>query len=131
MKNTPNVYNNILLRIILMMRLRELLYSLLRNLIAPVKPKAKAYKDLCKILIDHLNPKPVVIAERYKFYERKQKDGESISEFIAGLRKLSPRCEFNTFLEEALRDRLVCGIGDSKISKRFLVEEALTLKKSY
>lgn len=40
-------------------------YELLHNLCTPVKPSAKSYDELVKILTDHLCPKPSVIAERY------------------------------------------------------------------
>ena len=37
---------------------------------------------------DHLNPRPIVIAERYKFHQRAQKDKESVAQYLAALRKL-------------------------------------------
>ena len=39
-------------------------------------------------------------------------------------------CAFAAFLNEALRDRLVCGIADIKSRKRLLVERDLTLEKA-
>ena len=50
-----------------------------------------------------------MIAERFKFYQRSQGSGESVSDFMASLRKLASRCKLETFLSEALRDRFVCG----------------------
>ena len=46
-------------------------YTLLRNLLAPTKPADKSYKDLVEALSKHLDPKPIVIAERFKFHQRK------------------------------------------------------------
>ena len=60
---------------------------------------------------DYFDPKPVVIAERFNFYQRSQGSGESVSNFLACLRKLASRCKFDAFLSEALRDRLVCGLN--------------------
>ena len=105
-------------------------YSLLRSLLSPVKPNTKTYTELVTTLTDHLKPKPVIIAERYKFYERIQNTDESISEFIAALRKLSIKCEFREFLNEALRDKLVCGLRNGKVRKRLLIEKDLTLDKA-
>ena len=96
-------------------------YSLLRNLMAPIKPHSKSCTELANLLIEHLNPKPIVIAERFKFYGRNQHEGESVSEFLAELRRLSLHCEFEAFLDQALRDKLVCGIKDSRVRKRLLV----------
>ena len=93
-------------------------YSLLRSLLAPTRPNTKSSEELARTLADHLKPKPVVIAERFKFYERAQAESETISDFLAAIRKLSINCEFEEFLEQALRDRLVCGIRDTRIRKR-------------
>ena len=105
-------------------------YSLLRSLIAPVKPTRKSYTDLARVLENHLKPKALIIAERLKFYERSQGNEESISDFIAAIRKLSLKCEFGEFLSEALRDRLVCGIQDVRIRKRLPVEKDSTWDKA-
>ena len=40
-------------------------YRLLRNLLAPTKPADKTLGQLVEALKNHLNPKPLVIAERY------------------------------------------------------------------
>ena len=105
-------------------------YSLLRNLLAPRKPFDVAYNDLVRTLTEHLTPKTVVIAERFKFYERRQRDDESVCDFVAELRRLASKCEFGYFLEDALRDRLVCGLRDVKVRKRLLIEHDLTLVKA-
>ena len=42
-------------------------YKLLKSLTAPAKPAEKSYDDLIKILSGHLAPKPILIAERFKF----------------------------------------------------------------
>jgi len=33
-----------------------------------------------------------------------------IAEYVAELRSLAAHCDFGDYLEEALRDRLVCGL---------------------
>ena len=60
-------------------------YSLLRNLIAPVSPSTKTVEELVEILKEHFKPQPIVIAERYKFYCRDQKENETISDYITVL----------------------------------------------
>jgi hypothetical protein len=45
-------------------------YTLLRNLTAPNKPKEKDYTTLVNLPRDHLTPKPIVIAERFRFHKR-------------------------------------------------------------
>ena len=106
-------------------------YSLLRNLVAPAKPADKKFSDLVQAMKDHLNPKPLVIAERFKFHKRDQKEGESIAQYTAALRRLADTCEFKDFLEEALRDRLVCGLYKEAIQRKLLTEAGLTLGRAY
>ena len=77
---------------------------------------------------DHLKPQPILIAKRYKFYTRDQKQDESVSEYIAELRKVSLYCEFKAFVDDALRDKFVCGLKKSNIRRRLLTKKALTLQ---
>ena len=56
-------------------------YTLLRNLLSPEKPASKTFENLVETLKKHLSPTPITIAERYKFYERRQREGEKLSEY--------------------------------------------------
>ena len=76
----------------------------------------------------HLHPSPNPIAERFRFNTRDRQPSETISEYMAVLRKLSEHCEYNKTLEDMLRDRLVCGVKNEKIQHRLLSEDKLTLK---
>ena len=86
-------------------------YKLLRSL-SDHKPLEKNFDELVQLLKNHLQPKPNVIAQRFKFFKRDRKQGESISVYISDLRTLSEHCEFNENLDEYLRDRLVCGVNN-------------------
>ena len=48
-------------------------FGLLRALIAPAKLVDKTYNDLTTALSSHLAPKPLLIAERFRFHKREQK----------------------------------------------------------
>ena len=74
---------------------------------------------------DHLKPKPLTIAERFKFNHRRQQEGESIVQFVAELRKLAETFDFGAKLTEQLGDRLV-GLHSEPIQKRLLSEKNLT-----
>ena len=106
-------------------------YSLLRNLVSPAKPADKSYDDLVKAMKDHLRPKRIVIAERFKFHRRSQNESETVAQYVAELRRLTEHCEFKDYLEEALRDRLVCGLKSETIQRKLLTEANLDLKKAY
>ena len=82
-------------------------YSLLRNLLTPVSPSTKIVEELFEILKEHLKPKPIVIAQRYKFYCRDQNENEIIIDYIAVLQKLTLNCNFRKLLDDALRDLYV------------------------
>ncbi|XP_022825032.1 uncharacterized protein LOC111355399 [Spodoptera litura] len=106
-------------------------YELLVNLCTPEKPKSKTFTQITEIMEKHLQPKPSELAERYKFRHRKQKEGESISEYTAVLKKMSKTCEFGSSLEESLRDQLVCGITNENIRQRLFAESKLDFGKAY
>ena len=72
----------------------------------------------------------LVIAERFRFHKRDKREGESINEYAAELQRLSEHCDFGTGLNDALRDRLVCGIRDEGVQKRLLTKENLTFDKA-
>ena len=106
------------------------IYSLLRDLLAPKKPQDTSLAGLQSTLTDHFDPKPLVIAERFVFHQRSQQPNESAAVYVAELRRLATNCTFGDFLDEALRDRFVCGLRTVAMQKRLLTEAGLTLKKA-
>ena len=80
---------------------------------------------------NHLNPRPLIIAERFKFHRRNQGENESVAQYVAELRKLSEKCELGDYLEQALRDRLVCRLVNERVQQRLLSESELSLKKAF
>ena len=102
-------------------------YKLLRSL-AQNEPTLKTYAELTKLLLDHLNPKPNEIAQRYVFYKRDRRAGETVKDFVAELRKLSEHCNFAEKLDDHLRDKFVCGLNDEKVQQKLLATQKLTLK---
>ena len=105
-------------------------YTLQRDLLAPEKPATKSFQQIVTTLQEHLSPKPLEIAERFRFYKRNQHEGESISSYLDELRKHATRCNFGGNLNEALRDRLVCGLRNMQIQKRLLSEAKLKYSKA-
>ena len=91
-------------------------YKLLKDILSPAKPSEKNYAEIAKALSDHYKPRPLVIAERFKFWTAHQGDHETVSQYIVRLKGLSSSCEFTDFLQDALRDRLVSGLN-RKFSK--------------
>src|SRR5688572_5036161 len=105
-------------------------YALLKGLTTPDNPSSKTFKELTDLLEAHFTPKPLVIAERFRFYKRSQREGESILQYMADLRRLSQHCDFGAFLPDALRDKLVCGLSNANIQRKLLSEDGLTVDRA-
>eukprot|EP00731_Ephydatia_muelleri_P028865 Em0020g509a len=106
-------------------------YLLIRSLAAPDKPTDKSISEILELARDHFCPSRSVIVQRYNFNCRTQKEGETVSQFCAELRRLSEYCEFGNTLNDMLRDRLVCGIRDITLQRRLLAERGLTFAKAF
>ena len=102
-------------------------YNLLRSLIAPAKPTDKTFGELVSMLTKHYSPKPTEVMQRFRFNSRVRRDGESIADYVAELRKLAEFCNYGDSLDKMLRDRLVWGVKDAYTQKKLLAERDLTL----
>ena len=106
-------------------------FKRLSSLAAPKQPGKIKFKDICNILKKHYSPQPMKIVERCGFYNRKQLKKESVADYLANLRKLASTCKFGVFLEEALCNKLVCGVQDCNMQFGLLAEADLLLKKAF
>lgn len=70
------------------------------------------------------------IAENFRFYQRKQKEEESIKDFVAALHKLSIHCNFGEYLKTALRNQFVFGLTSHRAQSRVLETRELTFEKA-
>lgn len=104
-------------------------YRLLRSLVGEAIKTTK-FEDLVKAMKDHLRPAPNVIAERFHFFKRDRKSGETVNDYVSELRRLSEHCGFGDELNTYLRDRFVCGLNSEGIQQKLLTVKELTLKKA-
>lgn len=106
-------------------------FNLFRALVQPKKPGEFTYAQIVTTLTAHFSPKPLLIAERFRFYKRNQEEGETVTMFVAALRKLAEHCEFKEdSLNDAIRDRLVCGLRNEATQRKLLTESNLTLARA-
>ena len=84
----------------------------LSSLVNPEVPANQTFHEPLETLRNHL--KPGKLTERFRFHKRSQRDGETVSQFEAELRSLASICEFGEFLEQALREHLVCHIKNKE-----------------
>ena len=95
-------------------------FALLSSMLAPEKLADKTVDKLLETLRAHFTQKRVTIAERYKFYNCSQGQDESAAQFAGEIRRLATHCNFGSFLEQALRDRFVCGLKNAAAQKKLL-----------
>ena len=103
------------------------MYALLKSLTTPTKPTELSFTEIVVMLCSYgptFYAKSIAIAERYKFHKCNQVEGQSIREFLAKLQKLAETCEFGGYRDEALRDKLVCGITSLTIRRTFNTKES-------
>ena len=91
---------------------------------------AKKY-DTVKSKFDwHLVKRRNVIYEWAKFNQRKQEPGESVDFFITVLCGLAEYCGYSTSHDKMIRDRIVVGLRDAKLSGKLQLDPVLTLDKA-
>lgn len=105
-------------------------YDLLCDRVSPEEPESKTYEEIVQCLGEFFDPKPLEMVERWKYQQRKQNEGETITEFITALQKLAIFCEFGEYLTKALRNQLVFGVRTQKIRNRLLEQKNLTLENA-
>lgn len=106
-------------------------YELIVNLCSPKKPSELEYAELKKLMQSHLEPKPSVLAERYRFRQYRQREGQTIAEFVSEIKKMARYCDFGANLNENMRDQFVCGLLKEGMRHRlFLEDEKIDFEKA-
>ncbi|KAI5752579.1 hypothetical protein M8J77_018353 [Diaphorina citri] len=98
-------------------------FKILKSLISPKKVNKCAFKDVIKCMSEHYCTNRLVITERYKFYKYCQEPGQSIPSYIAKISELASHCRFEDFLDQALRDKFVCGLSNNAIRSKLLDQD--------
>ena len=91
---------------------------------------AKSYDTVKSKFDGHFVKRRNVIYERAKFNQRKQEPGESVDSFITALYGLAEYCGYSTLHDEMIRDRIVVGLRDAKLSEKLQLDPELTLDKA-
>ena len=83
--------------------------------------------QIVNLMKEHYKKDTIEIAEHFKFFKRVQQEQETLTNYLAELRKLAKNCNFGGYLDTALRDQLVCRLKDRKIQRELLCIPNLTL----
>lgn len=87
----------------------------------------KNYTAVKGMFDSHFVQRRNVIFERAKFNRRRQEEGESVEAFITALYTLAEHCGYGGLHDEMVRDRIVVGIRNSKLSEKLQLDPDLTL----
>ena len=91
------------------------------------KKKYEAVKSAFEL--DYIG-KHNIIFERAQFNNRRQLDGETVEAYITTVHKLAENCGFGVLKEELIRDRIVVGVRDKRLSEQLQMDSDLTLAKA-
>ncbi|CAL8139314.1 unnamed protein product [Orchesella dallaii] len=71
-----------------------------------------------------------IVYERARFGLRSQEEGETIESYLTSLHTLAEYCNYGALKDELVRDRIVLGVRDKKLSEKLMLMEALDLTKA-
>ena len=91
---------------------------------------AKHYETVVGKFEQHFVRRRNVIYERARFNQRSQEPGESANTFITALFTLAEHCGYAAMHDEMIRDRIVVGLRDARLSEKMQLEADLTLEKA-
>ncbi|CAG5038941.1 unnamed protein product [Parnassius apollo] len=112
---------------ILLTRLTDETYRLVRNLAYPNTVESLTYNELVQILNSHFKPKQCSFVDKANFFGATRSPGESLGDWAARLRGLASYCEFGDALETNLRDRFVLGLGSGPERDKLFEQNPTTL----
>ena len=92
--------------------------------------ETETYDVVKRKLDEHFVPRRNIIFERALFNTRKQEPGEPVEEFITALYTLVEHCEYGALRDQMIRDRIVVGIANAKLSEKLQLDRDLTLEKA-
>ena len=88
------------------------------------------YEKVMEKFDNYFVPKVNAIHERARFHLHSEKPGETAEEYIRSLHELADTCDFGRAKDGNIRDRLVIGITDKKLSEKLQLMLDLTLIKA-
>lgn len=119
---------------ILLTKLDEETFKLLRDLLYPDKVSGQKFNDLCKKLTDYYGKPVSIFRERSNFYLLFQNQTESVNQWLARIKHTASNCKFGTILPYVLRDKFVTGMKQGTVAdslkekdEKLTLDEALKL----
>ena len=93
------------------------------------RDKSKVMKNVLAKFEVYCNPRKNSIYNRRQFFEARQNDDEQFDMFLLRVRRYADSCDFGNQSEQNIRDRILFGMQDTKLSERLMEksDDELTL----
>lgn len=102
-------------------------YDIYDNLL--VRDSDETLNNAIDIFDKHFNPKKNVEYEVYLFRKLKQNEGETIHQFYVRVKQQANRCDFNTRIEQEIKQQLILSRCNNKLRKYAFKNTELTLQE--
>uniref|UniRef100_T1IAR0 Retrotransposon gag domain-containing protein n=1 Tax=Rhodnius prolixus TaxID=13249 RepID=T1IAR0_RHOPR len=79
---------------------------------------------------NYFMPKKNLEYERYKFFSRKQIEGESIEQYTTDLKNKALSCEFQLLKDDLIKSIFICGVNSDNLRERLLELENKSLDET-
>lgn len=91
--------------------------------------KVKTLESILKEFELYCNPKKDEVYERFKLYNRTQKEEETFDHFLTDVKRLASTCEFHEDeLNKVIRDRIIFGIRSKSCQEKLLAVGNISLE---
>lgn len=101
-------------------------FGLLYSLCLPDSPAERSIPQLVSALANQYSPPGLIPANRMVFNSRNRRPNESVVDYVSAIQQLAAKCHFGAYLNDALRDRLVCGLNMEETQRKLLSTGHLT-----
>ncbi|XP_055551680.1 uncharacterized protein LOC129734011 [Wyeomyia smithii] len=81
------------------------------------------YGDMIKKLKSRFDKTPSGLVQRVRFSQRVQHPDETLEDYVLAIKLQAEFCSFGTFKDQAIRDRIISGIGDIHLQQKLLNED--------
>jgi len=105
--------------------------AIILNLLGPealyiyntLKPKENTVIEVMKALEEYCISRRNQTMELYKFFTRKQLEGENIDKFYSDLRDQAKACELGVCKDKLLKSKLILGVADRDLQAQLLRDD--------
>ena len=105
-------------------------FRLLVDLSHPNDVTTMTVADLQALIQNHLSPPNIELVERERYHSLTKKPEETYKMFTLRVQRQAAKCGFGSDLTTQLRDRLVAGIRDPELKRKFCKDNSLDFNKA-